>query len=115
MLSDSPVSRDLEWSDSSIKGCWVYINRLWRLFNEFSQNCKINIKEQDINYTDIKDKNHQEIYRLTHKTIYLVEKEFQNMSFNVVIAKIREFSNALEKFTYNDQISNQIMFFALKT
>ena len=114
MLSDSPVSRDLEWSDSSIKGCWVYINRLWRLFNEFSQNCKISIKEQDINYTDIKDKNHQEVYRLTHKTIYLVEKEYQNMSFNVVIAKIREFSNALEKFTYNDQISNQIMFFALK-
>ena len=31
MLSDSPPERDLEWTDTGVKGAWRYIAALWRL------------------------------------------------------------------------------------
>ena len=31
MLSDTPASRDLDWSESGIDGAWKYVNRLWKL------------------------------------------------------------------------------------
>lgn len=79
MLSDTPPSRDLEWSESGIDGCWKYVNRLWRLM------AKDRVKED------------YEVLKLTHKTIAAVKDEYEKMGFNRAIAKIREFSNALEK------------------
>jgi len=114
MLSDSPVDRDLEWLDSGINGCWVYINRLWKLFIAFLQDFDIKQDNMSQNFDDIKDKDAREILKLTHKTIAMVEQEYKNMAFNVVIAKIREFSNALEKLSIRDQESGRVMFFALK-
>ena len=34
MLSDSPPERDLEWSDTGIKGAWRYLGALWRMVTE---------------------------------------------------------------------------------
>ena len=31
MLSDSPPEKDLEWTDTGIKGAYKYLNRLWDL------------------------------------------------------------------------------------
>lgn len=97
MLSDTPPSRDLDWSESGIDGCWKYVNRLWRLV----LNC------QQLG-TDQKDD--AEILKITHKTIAAVKDEYEKMGFNRAIAKIREFSNALEKFETN----SKAMDFALK-
>ena len=38
MLSDSPVSRDLEWVESGVDGSWRYVNRLYRLVLNFTNN-----------------------------------------------------------------------------
>jgi leucyl-tRNA synthetase len=96
MLSDTPPSRDLEWSESGIDGAWKYVNRLYRLLEDF--NGAANDKE------DLK------LTRLTHKTIAGVKEDYENMAFNRAIAKIREFSNALEKFSGSLSVRN----FALK-
>ncbi len=114
MLSDSPASRDLEWSESGIDGSWKYINRLWKLIlsfseNQFSQNLSEDQKQIDI--SKIAPKNIA--IRLTHKTIAWVGDEFEKMNFNRAIAKIREFSNALEKFEIKSTQDAQIMYFAL--
>lgn len=90
MLSDTPPARDLEWSESGIDGCWKYVNRLWRLV--------VKPKSEKIDADTL---------RLAHKTIAAVKDEFEKMGFNRAIAKIREFSNALEKL-------EQIPEFALK-
>lgn len=92
MFSDTPPSRDLEWSESGIDGCWKYVNRLWRLV---------------ANGKGVSGKENAEILRLTHKTIAAVKDEYEKMGFNRAIAKIREFSNALEK-------SESVSEFALK-
>ncbi len=112
MLSDTPPSRDLEWSESGIDGCWKYANRLWRLVasnrnfalgrnRQGSEDFKMN---KSSNVSESKD---YAIIRLTHKTIAAVKDEYEKMGFNRAIAKIREFSNALEK-------SESIPEFALK-
>lgn len=102
MLSDSPASRDLEWSESGIDGCWKYVNRLWKLVASAE-----NGTEACANSSHI-------ITKLTHKTIQSVKEEYEKMGFNRAIAKIREFSNALEKFEVKSQEDAVVMNFALK-
>lgn len=103
MLSDSPASRDLEWSESGIDGCWKYVNRLWRLVDSQRSEVGINITN-----------NESQILKLTHKTIAAVKEEYEKMGFNRAIAKIREFSNALEKFEVKSDEDKAVMHFALK-
>ena len=90
MLSDSPASRDIEWSISGIDGCWKYINRLWRIVYGFS-----NEFVNDFDYMTLEG----DIARRTNKVISEVKADYENNSFNTVIAKIREFTNFLEKVT----------------
>ena len=85
MLSDTPPSRDLEWSESGIDGAWKYVNRLYRLLEDFTGAAN--------------DKEDSKLTRLAHKTIAGVKEDYENMAFNRAIAKIREFSNSLEKFS----------------
>lgn len=108
MLSDSPASRDLEWSESGIDGCWKYINRLWKLV--------MTNLSQETGEFEVKDltKEQLAIVKMTHKTIAAVQTEYERMGFNSAIAKIREFSNALEKFNAQSYIDHNIMQFALK-
>ncbi len=107
MLSDSPASRDLEWSESGIDGCWKYVNRLWKIllrvkdFAAPTNNLPANAKTLPI-------------IKLTHKTIAAVKDEYEKMGFNRAIAKIREFSNALEKFEISSQEDASAANFALR-
>ena len=115
VLSDSPPERDIEWLDSGVNGCWVYINRLWRLFSNFLLDLDVKNLSSDIEFNNIKDSKAQEIIKLTHKTIAKTQEDYNNKLFNVVIAKIREFSNALEKISVQNNEQSQAMFFALKS
>jgi len=105
MLSDTPASRDLDWSESGIDGCWKYVNRLWKLVASQP------VFEESITISE-NLKNHP-ITKLTHKTIAAVKDEYEKISFNRAIAKIREFSNALEKFEVKSDFDAKIMNFAL--
>ncbi len=109
-LSDTPVSRDLDWSESGVDGAWKYINRLWKLVMSFEQ--EVTTK----NLPDLAEVNSQaaiSITKLTHKTIAAVKDEYEKMGFNRAIAKIREFSNALEKFEIKSASDVKAMNFAL--
>jgi leucyl-tRNA synthetase len=110
MLSDTPASRDLDWSESGIDGSWKYVNRLWKLvMANLSQD--VSQKNPDVSKLS---KTQLEIVKLTHKTIAAVKEEYDKMGFNRAIAKIREFSNALEKFDAKDQTDKEVMQFALR-
>jgi len=103
MLSDTPPARDLEWSETAIDGSWKYVNRLWKLV---AGNC------EKISGSEISSAH--PIVKLTHKTISMVTDEYEKMGFNRAIAKIREFSNALEKFEVKSEEDKKIMNFALR-
>ncbi len=106
MLSDSPAEKNLEWSDTGIEGCFKYLNKLWRLVNDFidndfAANDFINFDNKeffDEKLVNNLNKSEQDLIKLTHKTIKSVTENYEKMAFNVVIAKIREFSNYIENF-----------------
>jgi leucyl-tRNA synthetase len=108
MLSDTPPERNLEWSDAGVDGSWKYINRLWKLVTSHKGKSHCT---QFSNQSTAKEQ--QEIIKLNHKTIFAVKVELENMGFNRAIAKIREFSNALEKFSVKSQEDEKIMQFSL--
>ena len=88
MLSDSPPEKDLEWTDTGIKGAFKYLNKLWELV------------ENNLNI--LKDKNNQkkldsdnEFMSSINKTIHYVTEDYENFRFNRAIARIREFTNKL--------------------
>jgi leucyl-tRNA synthetase len=114
MLSDSPPDKNINWSESGIDGCWKYVNKLYKLVANFikdaspyDENAFFNIKLPEFSDKQL------EIIKLTHKTIKLVSENLEKMAFNVVIAKIREFSNAIEKFSVQDNKDQKIKSFAL--
>jgi leucyl-tRNA synthetase len=109
MMSDSPVARDLEWSNSGIEGCYRYLLRIFKLYQQFLPH--LPSKTTDFSNLDSKQKS---LLTLTHKTIYAVGNDYHKIMFNCVIAKIREFSNYLEKFTINNTTDAQVMHFALQ-
>ncbi len=40
MLSDSPPERDLPWSEAGIEGCGRFVQRLWRLFDQYRRRAR---------------------------------------------------------------------------
>jgi len=99
MLSDSPAARDLEWSESGVDGAWKYINRLWKLVMSHVDQ----VEHGPLQPLEFYNEEQLHIIKLTHKTIAMVGDEFEKISFNRAIARIREFSNALEKFSANNE------------
>ncbi len=118
MLSDSPASRDLEWSESGIDGAWKYINRLWKLVTTHADALGAGSSRPFTNEISQVAGGEtpplqEQIIKLTHKTIFWVSEEYEKNGFNRAIAKIREFSNALEKFEVKSQSDAATMHFAL--
>jgi leucyl-tRNA synthetase len=112
MMSDSPAEKDIEWSDNALNGCHKFLRKIYNLSDEL-----LNI--EDVNFSDENDlKNLSErqisLIKLTHKAIFEIKNEYDKNGFNVVIAKIREFANNLEKFGIRDENDQKVKFFAFK-
>ena len=102
MLSDSPPEKDLEWTDTGIKGAYKYLNRLWDLV---TKNLNILLKEKK-NMKDFKE--NEEFISAINQTIHHVSLDYENFRFNRAIARIREYTNILfeneEKLKKNSKL-----------
>jgi leucyl-tRNA synthetase len=79
LLSDSPPEKDLEWSESGIKGIHKYLNKLFHLTHELKN---VHDSKMDIG-----------LEKLRNRTIKLVTEEIENFGINKAIALIREMTN----------------------
>lgn len=84
-LSDSPVDKDLEWSNSGIEGCRKFINKLVNTLD------KIN----DLDGKEIVANNNKALVSQIHGTIKAVTEDIQSFRLNKAIARIREMFNGL--------------------
>ncbi len=82
MLSDSPPERDLPWSEAGIEGCWRFVQRLWRLFDQIDQTATGEDKA---------------LARKAHQAIVAVAEDIEALSFNKAVARIYELTGAAEK------------------
>lgn len=97
VLSDTPADKDFEWTTEGIEGAWKYINRIWKLSATFVEENNIE-KLKNIKITKIND-----LVIENHKAIKTITFFLENLEFNKSIARIREFSNIIEKFTPQDE------------
>ena len=82
MLSDSPPERDLPWSEAGIEGCWRFVQRLWRLFDQIDESATGEDKT---------------LARKAHQAIVAVADDIEALSFNKAVARIYELTGAAEK------------------
>jgi leucyl-tRNA synthetase len=82
MLSDSPPERDLPWSEAGIEGCYRFVQRLWRLFDQLDESATGEDKA---------------LARRAHQTIVAVADDIEALSFNKAVARIYELTGAAEK------------------
>jgi leucyl-tRNA synthetase len=91
MLSDSPPDRDVIWSDERVQGASRFVQRLWRLVNESSDIAKAAPAARPAAFgTDA-----LALRKAAHGALDKVSTGIERLHFNVCLAHIREFSNAL--------------------
>ena len=92
MLSDSPPERDLEWSDTGVKGAWRYIASLWRLVETppvaLPPSSPAPARESLAGPM-------RALRKTIHRTIAGVTEDLERFRFNRAVARIRALTNAL--------------------
>ncbi len=85
VLSDTPPSKDLEWSSEGIEGTWRYVNRLYKLFDN-NRNIFLHplIKKADV-----------EQRRKLHTFLYQIIKNIEDVLLNKAIAQLHNITNLL--------------------
>ncbi len=101
ILFAAPPTQDLEWSDSGLEGAYRFINKIYRLVENFIQDLNnAPIKPLELHKLSKQQKN---IRQKTHQTLQKITDDFQRRhTFNTAIASLMELSNALAKFHQTD-------------
>jgi leucyl-tRNA synthetase len=91
MLSDSPPERDVEWTERGVQGAWRFTNRLWRQVGEA---CVLAINapaERPVTFSEPA----LALRKAAHGALAKVSDAIEKLHFNVAVAHIYEFANAL--------------------
>ncbi|MGA7074198.1 leucine--tRNA ligase [Bradyrhizobium sp.] len=91
MLSDSPPDRDVIWSDERVQGASRFVQRLWRLIHEAAGISAIAPAMKPAAF----GADALALRKATHGALDKVSTGIERLHFNVCLAYIREFSNAL--------------------
>jgi leucyl-tRNA synthetase len=93
MLSDSPPDRDVIWSDERMQGASRFVQRLWRLVNESAEVAELAPAERPKGFGD----EATALRKAAHSALDKVSGGIERLHYNVCLAYIREFANALSE------------------
>ena len=91
MLSDSPPDRDVIWSDERVQGASRFVQRLWRLVNESADIARAAPAARPAAF----GADALALRKAAHGALDKVSTGIEKLHFNVCLAYIREFANAL--------------------
>jgi leucyl-tRNA synthetase len=91
MLSDSPPERDVIWSEEGVRGAGRFVQRLWRMVNDAAAIAKLAPKARPQTFSEPALK----VRKAAHGALAKVSAEIEKLHFNVCVAHIYEFANAL--------------------
>jgi leucyl-tRNA synthetase len=91
MLSDSPPERDVEWTERGVQGAWRFTNRLWRQIGEA---CELAKNAPAVRPTAFGEPA-LALRKAAHGALAKVSDAIEKLHFNVAVAHIYEFANAL--------------------
>src|ERR1700740_3556906 len=98
MLSDSPPDRDVIWSDERVQGASRFVQRLWRLVNDSAEIAKDAPSARPATFGD----EALGLRKAAHGALDKVSGGIERLHFNVCLAHIREFANALSEVLAKD-------------
>src|SRR4030088_1444899 len=93
MLSDSPPDRDVIWSDERVQGLSRLVQRLWRLVNESADMARTAPAVRPPAFGE----GALALRKAAHGALDKVSTGIERLHFNVCLAHIREFANALSE------------------
>jgi leucyl-tRNA synthetase len=96
VLSDSPPERDVEWTDAGVTGAWRFVNRVWDLVDALPAGAPGPLADYDAALRDAEGEA-LALRKTTHKTVLQVSRGIEQFRFNVAVANLYEFVNALKK------------------
>ena len=111
MLSDTPPEKDLEWSSQGIEGCWRCLNRFWIIF---WASCAKTHLSKDIPKPKTFSVASKNLRRITHYSIYHIERAIEGYHLNKYITLLRELANAIHEFQEKAQESDTSVAWTLK-
>jgi leucyl-tRNA synthetase len=91
MLSDSPPDRDVIWSDERVQGASRFVQRVWRLISESAEIARNAPTARPASFGP----DALALRKAAHGALDKVSIGIEKLHFNVCLAHIREFSNAL--------------------
>src|SRR6201991_1120188 len=91
MLSDSPPDRDVIWSDERMQGASRFVQRLWRVIGEAAEIAKSAPSARPASF----GADALALRKAAHGALDKVSSGIEKLHFNVCLAHIREFTNAL--------------------
>jgi leucyl-tRNA synthetase len=98
MLSDSPPDRDVIWSDERVQGASRFVQRLWRLVNESAEIARTAPADRPASF----GADALGLRKAAHGALDKVSSGIERLHFNVCLAHIREFANALAEVLGKD-------------
>jgi leucyl-tRNA synthetase len=98
MLSDSPPERDVIWSDERVQGASRFVQRLWRIVNESAEIAKTAPADRPVAFGP----EALGLRKAAHGALDKVSSGIERLHFNVCLAHIREFANALAEILAKD-------------
>jgi leucyl-tRNA synthetase len=99
MLSDSPPDRDVIWSDERVQGASRFVQRLWRVIGEAAEIKKTAPSARPAEF----GAEALALRKAAHGALDKVSTGIEKLHFNVCLAHIREFTNALADVVARDQ------------
>ena len=91
VLSDSPPERDMEWTDAGVEGAFRFVNRVWRLVDDWVDH----LPDGEMPINEMRG-DCLELRRAVHKTIAGITEDIELFRFNRAVAKLYELVNALQ-------------------
>jgi leucyl-tRNA synthetase len=92
MLSDSPPERDVEWTERGVQGAWRFVQRLWRLVGEAADVASPADAARPTSFST----EALALRKAAHLALSKVSESIDKLHFNVCVAHIYEFANALQ-------------------
>jgi leucyl-tRNA synthetase len=99
ILSDNPPERDMEWTESGVAGAYRFTQRVYRLIEAALPALPAAGEETTFGHNanaDGADRAAKELRRATHRCIAAVTEALETFAFNVAVARLYEFANAIE-------------------
>jgi leucyl-tRNA synthetase len=90
ILSDNPPERDMEWTEAGVAGAFRFTQRLYRM-------AAASAAELPAPGDPLGDEGEasRRLRQATHRTIVAVTDAIEHFAFNVAVARIHEFANAI--------------------